>query len=140
MVVLSQFFVISAWCWICNSDLYLIWLFVVKYGAKCPISSYKTSVSAWAMDATLWKVKKEKKIHVWLLGENTPSSHFTRSGIIAFNLNYHRPSKNTPQRTTFEFSRWRYKLWKSFIHSFKCILIEIKIKINFASLSSVGLK
>ena len=26
------------------------------------------------------------------------------------NLNYHRPSENTPQRTTLEFSRWRYKL------------------------------
>ena len=30
--------------------------------------------------------------------------------IIARNLNYHRPSENTPQRTTLEFSRWRYKL------------------------------
>ena len=30
-------------------------------------------------------------------------------------------------------------MWKSFIHSFNCILIEIKIKINFASSSSVGL-
>ena len=35
------------------------------------------------------------------------STHF---GIIARNLNYHRPSENTPQRTTLEFSGWRYNL------------------------------
>ena len=31
-------------------------LFVAKYGAKCPISSYTTSISTWAMNGTLWKV------------------------------------------------------------------------------------
>ena len=35
--------------WICNSELYLIWLIIVKYGAKCPITSYKTSVFTWDM-------------------------------------------------------------------------------------------
>ena len=38
--------------------LTLFYLFVVKYGAKCPTSSYKTSVSTWAMYGTLWKVTK----------------------------------------------------------------------------------
>ena len=33
-------------------------LFVVKYGAKCPTSSYKTPVSTCAMCGTLWKVTK----------------------------------------------------------------------------------
>ena len=47
--------------------------------------------------------------------------------------NCHRSSENTPQR------KW-YKLWKSFILSFKFILKEFQIKINFVSSSCVGLK
>ena len=55
LVNLSKYRLVSEFVTV---PLTLFYLFVVKYVAKCPISSYETSVSTCAMYATLWKVTK----------------------------------------------------------------------------------
>ena len=74
-------------------------LFVIKNGGKCPTSSHNTPVSTCAIYGTLWEVTKFTFDY---FGKNTPSSHFTRSGIIARILN--RQSSPNVLISTIEFN------------------------------------